>query len=268
MSTSRIARGLFMLTLAAAACSSGAPSTSGQATYDVKESASQLAITGRDPQGAEVATLVLTVGRFTMQDDGRVVDGRQLRVRANGQEAVHESEGMQPIRLPVTDGAVTDGAGINQFLLEPVVKAALERWQVSLTLEAPSAQAPSAQASRTSPATEAPLYACTYGASALCGMSSCAEDHVIDLAATGCTVQTREYVCCGASKTAVYRWCGLGSANPCGVEGPLGCAVCWSYSWTTSCSAYGSGTYYYDSCDPGVGQFVYANGEVINMTYN
>lgn len=260
MTIARLAPTLLVLTLAAAGCSGGAETTREQTAYDVRESANQLSIVGRDGQGAEVATLELIVGRFTMQDDGRVVDGRQLHVRANGKEAVHESEGMRPLNLPV--GHSTDSTAIDQFLLEPVVKAALSRWQVQLTVQAPSAQRP-----RASAGTEKPLFGCSYAASSSCGVTSCAEDPHFDAADTTCTVRTQEYVCCGGSRTAVERFCGMGSANPCGAEGPNGCAVCWAASFSNSCDATSDATTYQTWCDTG-SSFLYATGNYTSISYN
>ena len=260
MNISRLAPTLLALTLAAAGCSGGAEPTPQDTTYDVEESATRLSIAGRDRQGAEVATLELIVGRFTMQDDGRVVDGRQLHVRANGHEATHESEGMRPLALPV--GHLADSAAIDQFLLEPVVKAALARWQVQLTVQAPSAQAP-----RHSAGTEAPLFACSYSASSSCGVTSCAEDPHFDAADTGCPLRTQEYVCCGNSRTAVERFCGMGAVNPCGAEGPNGCAVCWAAAFSNSCTATSDATTYQTWCDTG-SSFLWATGNYTSISYN
>src|SRR3954453_18780657 len=74
-------------------------------TFDIQQSTDHLLITGLDMDGTKVASVDLKVGSFVMALDEapREVTGRQMTVDVLGKIALHESEGLSILKLPLRD---------------------------------------------------------------------------------------------------------------------------------------------------------------------
>lgn len=229
----------------------------------VEESSSTLSVVGYAADGTPIAHIDLRTGTFYFDELEREVDGRQLRVEVRGHVVTHESAGQRPLRLPLFHGA--EGAELNELLLDPRVRAPLASWQIEINDTRPNPlQAP--VASPGNPGT--PYGACGYAPNPGCagnGAYSCVETPILrGISNQMCASGYEQLVCCastanGGAQTAALRYCGFqleqpggqqlaGSApragavpldslyNPCGTEGPNGCAICWNVQWTNFCT--------------------------------
>jgi hypothetical protein len=176
-----------------------------------------------------VGDIDLKRGSFFLADENRSVDGLQMKVTVLGKTTTHESEGYQVRHLPALPG--DDHAAFNQFLAFPEVNAALAKFDVSFKNQLPRV----VEAAK--PAVEKPYWACNY--SWPVGVTSCSEGYEWSNYGLDCVTDNPE-TGCGTNYVAYWRKCGVGYDNPCGNEGPGGCARCWSepYSSTCSTSAY------------------------------
>ena len=213
--------------------------------YDVKYSATTLVIDGLDAKDSVIAEATLKLGRFTMEDDGEVVDGRQLDINVNGKSAHHESRGFHQLALPLNGRT----AKIRAFLQDPLVAKPLLAWGVGFDARG---KALIEQLQPGDKAFEMSCYdpyalaidssypyvsvgACTYE-------SSCA--NVED-----CTQFDRgggeygEYVCCLSNGKEAERTCtSPNSSSSCGDTGDKGCAPCWDAP-QAGCHTYDGPTY-------------------------
>lgn len=215
------------------------------AAVTVQESGSTLELTGITAAGAKVAHLKLFQGPFTMAEDGRAVDGRRLDVDVLGQATHHESEGYRQLQLPFPAARVE----LSEFLLDPRVRAALDRWGLGFD----ESTIPTLVSGTVAPA-EIAFYGCTYATTDTCNASSCAETVFQGPSDTGCAAHaSQQFVCCGnTAKQYAQRFCGYtgtGYANPCGAEGPNGCASCWTGNYNSTCAASSGGGNVNHSCD-------------------
>lgn len=188
--------------------------------FQVAQTATALEIQGLDAQQSVVGHLVLSLGSVNLAEEGLAGDGRALMIEVKGRKAEHKSVGMTPLALPLFDA---EGEDLNTFLVDAHVASALATWGVTFVPDSPVA------------GDEAAYSACRHAASGSCGVTGCAAE-----SASGGSTEY-EYACCGSSKTAVRRMCGecttgCSGTNACGAIGPLGCSVCWSQTYTTSCT--------------------------------
>jgi hypothetical protein len=212
-------------------------------TLHVTETRTELAIVGVDRAGGELARLSVRTGRIVLEDDGRIVDGRELDVVVDGETVRHQSERSQPVELPLIPDA--GNPRFNAFLLDRRVREALARWEIGIDdRRAPIPTNESILPSETS------YESCNWYPTcqaAMTGTLNCAQRNRIENDSSGfCTaILSEQMVCCqGAQQTANQRQCGYGAAglsNPCGPEGSAGCALCWSVPWTSYCNATSGG---------------------------
>jgi hypothetical protein len=234
-------RYLLSLLAIVSACSGGTATTSrlGIAKVSVTESSDRLQLDALDANGAPIGRLVLTRGTFRMEDDGRLVTGRRMTLDVLGKQAVHESEGYRGLQLPAF--TQPDQQVFNDLLGHPEVRVPLERWGVMVEKPRIASVVPPA-------AVEQPARGCAYATTASCNASSCAEHDVQRPSWDGkspCDTAQEQMVCCNnAAHSTAIRKCDFGTENPCGNEGPNGCAVCWQSSWSTWCSATTNGAYW------------------------
>jgi hypothetical protein len=237
----RLSLTLFAASLGAVACSGSSETLStgntalGIESFVVEETPTKLHILGIDKGGDAIGELLLELGRFTIPDDGRIVDGRNMTVRVHGKEALHTSEGLQPITLPVLDDKV-GGQAISLFLVDDHVAPRLAKWGVSLTAQNPP-RSPAATAER--------------------GYDGCTHSWPVSIFSC-CEYQsggnTYENGCSSSTYTFYNRSCSSGSSSACGGNGPNGCAPCWNTAYNCNCyagdgsSCWGS---YTDECGSG-----------------
>ena len=224
------------LILLIAGCATQAPQPTAEARalgidhYDVTHTTTSLVIEGLDATDHVVGRATLKLGRFTMEDDGDVVDGRQLDVDVATKSAHHESRGFTTLSLPLDSRP----APIRTFLLDPLVARPLLAWGVGFELTGQVTAAPietpyelschdpyvlGIVSSNPYPG----VGGCTFGSN--CSTNSCAQFN----RGGG---EYGEYVCCGGSSPkASERACRspFGSTH-CGQAGQLGCAPCWDDS--------------------------------------
>jgi hypothetical protein len=211
-----------------AACGSTARNE-GVSRIDVRESKSALEVVGYDEHNAVMGRVSLRIGTFAMQEDGRVVDGRQMTMEAEGHSATHESEGFRDLHLPKIAG---DNRVIDRFVRDPLVRPVLAKWGVNFQdLPTQVAAAPVTREARYS--------SCSYGIPSSCAATSCSEgsnyyEYIPQY--TSCYAAAVEDLCCSADHSARSRVCGMGSLNVCGTEGPNGCAPCSTAYYSGSCS--------------------------------
>jgi hypothetical protein len=195
---------------------------------DVIEDDSSMTIVAKS-ETREVGKITLVTGPFVMQDDGRPVVGRQLEVIVDGQTVRHESEGYKQLELPVLSSPEHEQHDV--LLRDDRVRAALARRGIMFEPRVePTAVEPVA-----APPTEAAYHACTYAPTPQCGATSCIQNTMRFNNGVFCKPAAYQYICCGGPKIVAARKCGYGSFNSCGAEGPGGCAVCWTSSYTSSC---------------------------------
>jgi len=106
----------------------------GIAEFQLTESPTNTTLVGVDENGHEVARLDLVHGRFTLTGSFREdyttpdVDGRQLAIVVRGEKLHWETAGYEPVReLPAPPESQWE---INTFVMDPVVKLTLDRWQI------------------------------------------------------------------------------------------------------------------------------------------
>ena len=203
----------------------------GITSFDVQQTATELHIIGLDAQRAQVAELLLSVGRVVLPEENLDGDGKKLSVQVMGAQVEHESVGTAPVVLPFLDDK-----NLVAFLVNPHVAPLVAKWGITFVDPATTAATTSAD--------ERPLAACTHATSASCVATGCCEDS-----------GAYEDVCCSGPKAMVKRSCSSSATSACGTNGPLGCAVCWSAKYTSTCSTATKGlgcTYTIDSictCD-------------------
>lgn len=229
---------LVMATILAGAC---ARRSGDELTVRIAETEHELTIIGTGPDGAERGKVHLRTGPFDMQEDGRHVDGRQMDVVVMGQTLRHESEGYHRLSLPFQ--AAPSLGEVNDFLRDPAVRRALDRWGVGF--DDSTLPEPGAIAEPITPSSEVAYSACSF--TRPCGDSNpCVQSWSWKKVGSYCHPVAEQRVCCGgATGYAGQRRCGytqegIGSYNPCGTEGPNGCAPCWT-SVPGSCSVWESG---------------------------
>jgi hypothetical protein len=207
----------------------------------VTDTANTREIRGVDAMGATVGVATLRHGHFTMADDGREVDGLQMTVDVEGEVVTHESEGFDKLALPLFRHPRQQN--LNVFLADSRVASALASWNV--TFEPP--KQPWSDAELADRPSEVGYYFdCVYGPTAQCAATACVGNpQLIYIGGEQCMQGEHQYVCCGATQVAAERYCGYGWAshpNPCGMEGPNGCATCWSAPISSYCNVgHGSG---------------------------
>ena len=227
----------------------------GIAEFQATESATELRILGLDAQRKPVAQLTLEKGTFTMDlDDGRAVDGRQLDVTVQGKRVRHQSEGSRALTLPLGRSASTE---VGAFLLDPHVAAPLARW--GLRFELTSHAEPTAA---TAPTGETPyLLYCDVGVNvdyeggSPCSRT-CTQPPNASCGSTGCVQWpdgsvNRQFLCCNTGHVFIDRSCTFpyDPANPCGVAGGAGCAVCLSADYSgNNCVVQGGTTCHGSYC--------------------
>jgi hypothetical protein len=239
----------------------------------VEESASTLAIAGYTNSGDLIARIDLRTGTFYFNEFEREVEGRQLRVEVRGRVATHESAGQSALRLPLFTGP--DGTERNELLLDPRVRTLLSNWQIEIndTRPNPLLVAPPPNGSGM------PYRSCAFTPTPDCtgnGAYSCAEaDKIYGDEFQGCHFGVEQNVCCAsaanggvapAASAASIRVCGMGNRNPCGLEGPRGCAVCWSTTWSTSCTVSTVGQTQSLCTDPSSGNLFVAATDLLSFS--
>jgi len=210
--------------------------------YEVQHSATSLVIEGLDVKGTVIGRAALKLGRFTMEDEGDVTDGRQLDINVDGKSAHHESRGFKPLKLPLNGRS----AEIRAFLQDPLVSQPLLAWGVGFDT--------TGQAIAPRPA-ETPYElncqdpwslmiigsnpypysgGCTYG-------SNCSNTECVQFDKGG--GEYGEFVCCYDGGKASERACTSAfSSSSCGGTGGLGCAPCWDNP-ENGCHTQGDGSY-------------------------
>jgi hypothetical protein len=213
----------------------------------VTRTGNTLEVRGVGAMGATVAVATLQHGHFTMQDDGREVDGLQMQVDVEGEVVTHESEGFGKLELPLFRHPRQQH--LNAFLSDGRVASALASWNV--TFEPPKAQWTDAELAER-PSEVAFLTDCRFAPTTQCAASACAGNpQQIYIGGEQCVEAEHQYVCCGGTQVGAERACGYGwynHANPCGMEGPGGCAVCWSAAFSSYCNVGHGGYWNQQSC--------------------
>jgi len=251
-----------LVTLLVTACSSVERDTEARFDLQVTETSSELVLVGLQ-DGFEIGKVNVHSGRFILEDDGRSVDGRQLQIAVAGDTVRHESEGYAQLTLPLPPVNASDE--FNAFLLDPRVRAALARWQIAFDdTEPPATAQPAAEVANPDP--ERTYQACTYATTPQCGATSCVQRPIYEKILAQCQTGSRQLVCCANTHVGAERKCGLGPANPCGAEGPNGCAVCWTTPWSNNCAATVVGTSAI-TCSDFDGSFR-ANGDSLSLSLN
>jgi hypothetical protein len=241
------------------ACSSAERGTEASFDLQVTETSSELDLVGLK-DGAELGKVHVQLGRFVLEDDGRAVEGRQMQIAVAGETVRHESEGYAALTLPLPPVNAPDE--VNAFLLDPRVRAALARWQIAFDdTEPPATAQPVAQGDP-----ERSYLTCSYATTPQCGATSCVQRLIYEKINAQCQTGSRQLVCCANTHVGAERKCGLGPSNPCGAEGPNGCAVCWTTPWTSSCLATVVGTSAI-TCSDFDGSFR-ANGDSLSLSLN
>ena len=270
--------GLILAIVTVAGCTTQASETDfnspiGVKHLSVEESASTLAITGYAANGDQIARIDLRTGTFYFSELGREAEGRQLRVEVRGRVATHESAGQGALRLPLFTGP--DGAERNELLLDPRVRTLLSDWQIEINDTRPNPLLVTPPPNNSS----IPYRSCAFTPTTDCtgnGAYSCAEaDKIYVDEFQGCHFGVEQNVCCAsaanggkspAASVAAIRICGMGNRNPCGLEGPLGCAVCWSTTWSTSCTVSTVGQTTSSCTDPASGGLFVAGTDILNFS--
>ena len=230
---------VFMITVAGCA-SEHADAThveanaAGITTVSVERQAGRTAVVGFDAAGVAIASATLRVGNvhYSLDEGESYVDGfgRDLLVQVADEPSFqHLSPGTADLQLPAPQSAKTAA-----FLAIPTVAGAFEGVRFGAA-PAGTGLAAGEQAYGSASSLDNFGYSCAvcaYARSTSCGTNTCAR-HVGSGGAEG------EYVCCAGTHVAVDRLCvgAAGSTNNCGTVGPLGCSVCWTSSYTTSCTA-------------------------------
>jgi hypothetical protein len=265
---------------ASAPTESGGNEALGIVEFQSNASGSGLVITGLDGLNNPVGRVEVTVGTFVMSDTfaedragaDRSVDGRRIDIEFRGLKLHHESEGRDPLRLPLPPLAQYDE--MKAFLADTHVLPLLENQGVSFRLRLRTASAvngiaysnyglthcSSYDSHHLGPGEDCQQYTgndpngfntntcASHGANSLgCTDTSIADSNVLG------GFYTDLFQCClsadldaGASeKTCVPQ---SGGVSPCGKGGGFGCAVCFGIG-VSSCRTWcqGSG----DNCDDG-----------------
>ena len=212
--------------------------------YDVKYSATTMVIEGLDARDSVIAQASLKLGRFTMEDEGDVVDGRQLDVNVQGKTAHHESRGFGVLALPLAGR----DAAIRTFLLDPLVAKPLLAWGVGFDAKG----SPAVQPTKLTGETPYELDCGSWGLAVVSsdpygGVGGCTYDS--NCSSYRCTQFDKgggeygEYVCCWSGGKATERACtSPNSSSNCGGTGDLGCAPCWDMP-AGACNTYDGPTY-------------------------
>lgn len=257
---------------------SGFDSPIGVSRIAVAESNSTLAIIGYGVEGDVIARVDLRTGRFYADTFEAEVDGRQLRIDVDGRVATHESAGRQPLKLPLFTEA--GGAELNELLLDPRVRRVLARWQIHINDARPS----SLRVPIASGDSSTPYGSCSFTPTPDCrgnGTYSCAQTYKYYLNdIMQCVEGAEQNVCCasianGGTQRVAMRICGMGprpdmpipSNNPCGMEGPGGCAVCWTVDWASACSATASG-HVQIPCTDSLGTRYWSVSEFLQLSFH
>jgi len=211
--------------------------------YTVSYSATSMEIQGLDATDHPVAVATLKLGRFTMEDEGDVTDGRQLDINVDGKSAHHESRGFGQLNLPLNGRS----AEIRTFLLDPLVAKPLLQWgvgfdargvpvQPKLSLETPY------ELQCGNGWSLAVVSSDPYGAGGGCSYAS-------NCSSLDCTEFDKgggeygQFVCCWSGGKATERACTSPHASSgCGTTGDLGCAPCWDMP-ESGCNAYDGPTH-------------------------
>jgi hypothetical protein len=217
---------LWLATVAAAGCAGGSDpagnASLGIVRFQSTQSPSELQIIGRAADGRVIGMADLQVGPVSIPEEGLSGEGRALIVDVKGLRAEHTSVGNVPVVLPLFHG---EGSEISNFLEDPHVAPLLAAWGVTFSTDNP----PAPQSGG-----ETRYLACTYGFAGTCGETGCCQ-----YSASG---STYEDVCCGTAKKLYNRSCSsYPGTSACGTNGPNGCAVCWSESFSTSCGTQNCG---------------------------
>jgi hypothetical protein len=227
--------------ITAIGCSNTArePTPIGIAEVQVTTSSVAITIHGLDARGVRVASARATRGTFTMQEDGRTVDGRRLELDVLGQRATHESEGYRRLELPLFEE--DRDAALSDFLRDPRVSIALASWDITFGDGADHRQG--------EPPSEIAFdnFCGLYPPTSGCAATSCSETQA-RVGVGSCELGYNQYVCCSSIASRVRRFCGVGGVNPCGTEGPGGCAVCWTQPDGGSCNTWHAGPYWTEEC--------------------
>jgi hypothetical protein len=218
------------------ACSAAPTSPLSQGVFElqVNETSNELDMVGL-ADGAEISRAHIRLGGFISQDDGRYVDGLQMEITVAGETITHESEGFGRLMLPPPH--VEGYRAFSEFLSDARVREVFARRQItfeSTELMQPLALDPADVAA------EEPYEACFPAPTTECGATSCTQHAHFFKYQTECSAAHQQYVCCGNTAKAAQREClytFVGATNPCGTEGPNGCAVCWYHPWSSSCIA-------------------------------
>jgi len=229
-----MAKSALLIGLIGIGCSTQSPEPTAEARalgidhYTVKRAPTSLVIEGLDDTGVVIGRATLTIGRFTMQEDGDVVDGRQLDIDVAGKFTHHESRGFGQLSLPLA----AREPEIRTFLLDPIVASPLSDAGVGFNVTGQPVAARPAETpydlNCSDPywltATTSEPYAnsggCTYGSN--CASNSCGQ---FDKGGG----EYGEFVCCFSNGTAVERACtSPDSSSGCGGTGAQGCAPCWT----------------------------------------
>jgi len=211
--------------------------------YSVNYSATSMVIQGLDVTDHVVAEATLKLGRFTMEDEGDVTDGRQLDINVDGKSAHHESRGFGQLNLPLNGRS----AEIRTFLLDPLVAKPLYQWGVGFDARGVPAQ-PKLSLETPYELQCGPNYGlasiddspygsgggCTYG-------SNCSSYRCTEFDKGG--GEHGEFVCCFNQSKATERACTSAfSSSSCGGTGSLGCAPCWDM-FAAGCQVYDGPTH-------------------------
>jgi hypothetical protein len=215
-------------------------------SYVTRATIAHLEIDGLDAQGQVLAKLELTVGPFVMKEDDRgAVDGRQLKVTVLGQTATHESEGRNPLDLPMPFDP-----GIATVLGDPSVAAMFEGWDVRFaprdaTVTDPSQlpEQPYATSCEAGPFNS--LSSTPFGGCGSCTHQpgpSC-PDFISCMQFDRGGGEVGEFRCCPSAGVIASRTCTSAfSTSSCGATGQNGCATCWTATLSSdTCFVTGSG---------------------------
>jgi hypothetical protein len=223
----------------------------GVTELEVVETESQLTIRGLTAANEVVASLVLEVGRFVMEDRGEEVDGRRMQVKVLDRTLTHESEGRRPLMtLPFPRNRV-----VGRFMVDPAVARVLARWQVGVEAE------PVTDVAENGPADETPYaFSCDEGQEmeAWTDNVGCSESSYGGCASVSKKRSPKdgmyqEFRCCYTQNIFAERACDVSDPGEngcqhgdtfCGCQGPNGCAVCWNDNLAPGdpyCSVRGSG---------------------------
>ena len=216
MKKTAYAVGAALLTTMLAACSGPSPSknTLGIDTFKITQAENDLHIAGIDANGAVVAELSLSRGHVTIPEEGLDGDGRKLSVRVLDYQVEHQSVGQDPVVLPLMGNK-----NLSAFLLDAHVAPVMAKSGITFNTGTP---VPEGAATA-----DQPYVACTHDTNPSCAATSCSEDYG----------HTYENVCCAGVMQMIHRSCNNDSSSACGTNGPLGCAVCWSVVYSSSCTA-------------------------------